>query len=524
MRYDENGNLISSEENHAVDQELSSEDVMGTGMTNETFDEYTNENQERFPEEEILADRKALDDAIAADKREEKPQPAVAPTSSEPIVEKTVEPRRKTQKQPVEASAGNGGSGGVRPPKNEKKDPQPPTPKKGGFKSGLVGGLVGGLVMVVLGGGALYGYTQSQDTNVGSTNNNTAKNVQTSNISANVTTDTTEAVAKVEDAVVSVVNMANSQGNFLQGGGNSSQSSDSSDLQTQSEGSGVIYKKDGKTAYIVTNNHVIDGSDAIEVILKDGTKVEAKLIGADQWTDLAVLSIPADKVKTVATFGNSDDIKVGEPAIAIGSPLGTNFATSVTQGIVSAKDRSVAMDIDGDGVEDWDMTAIQTDAAINPGNSGGALINLAGQVIGINSMKISQDTVEGMGFAIPSNDVVKIINELQQNGKIVRPVLGVVLRDLSQISEQQQQSVLKLPEDVTEGVVITNVQKDSAAAKGGLEQYDTITEIDGQKITDSVSLRKVIYNLKVGDTVEVKFYRDGKLETAKVTMEAANSI
>ena len=139
-------------------------------------------------------------------------------------------------------------------------------------------------------------------------------------------------------------------------------------------------------------------------------------------------------------------------------------------------------------------------------------------------MKISQDTVEGMGFAIPSNDVVKIINELQQNGKIVRPVLGVVLRDLSQISEQQQQSVLKLPEDVTEGVVITNVQKDSAAAKGGLEQYDTITEIDGQKITDSVSLRKVIYNLKVGDTVEVKFYRDGKLETAKVTMEAANSI
>ncbi|CRH17322.1 Uncharacterized serine protease YyxA (fragment) [Carnobacterium maltaromaticum] len=229
-------------------------------------------------------------------------------------------------------------------------------------------------------------------------------------------------------------------------------------------------------------------------------------------------------MKTVATFGNSDDIKVGEPAIAIGSPLGTNFATSVTQGIVSAKDRSVAMDIDGDGVEDWDMTAIQTDAAINPGNSGGALINLAGQVIGINSMKISQDTVEGMGFAIPSNDVVKIINELQQNGKIVRPVLGVVLRDLSQISEQQQQSVLKLPEDVTEGVVITNVQKDSAAAKGGLEQYDTITEIDGQKITDSVSLRKVIYNLKVGDTVEVKFYRDGKLETAKVTMEAANSI
>lgn len=527
MRYDENGNLISSEENHAVDQELSSEDVMGTGMTNETFDEYTSERQERFPEEEILADRKALDDAIAADKVPEKPTSAVAPTPAEPTVEKTVEPRKKVQKQPVEASTGNGGGGNVRPPKNEKRDSQPPAPKKGGFKSGLVGGLVGGLVMVVLGGGALYGYTQSQDSNSGLSNNtsNTSKNVQTSNVSANVTTDTTEAVAKVEDAVVSVVNMANSQGNFLQGGGNSTQGSDSSsDLQTQSEGSGVIYKKDGKTAYIVTNNHVIDGSDAIEVILKDGTKVEAQLVGSDQWTDLAVLSIPSEKVKTVATFGNSDDIKVGEPAIAIGSPLGTNFATSVTQGIVSAKDRSVAMDIDGDGVEDWDMTAIQTDAAINPGNSGGALINLAGQVIGINSMKISQDTVEGMGFAIPSNDVVKIINELQENGKIVRPVLGVVLRDLSQISEQQQQSVLKLPEDITEGVVITNVQKDSAAEKGGLKQYDTIVEIDGQKVTDSVSLRKVIYNLKVGDTVDVKFYRDGKLETAKVTMEAANSL
>ncbi|MFZ2744850.1 MAG: PDZ domain-containing protein, partial [Trichococcus flocculiformis] len=191
---------------------------------------------------------------------------------------------------------------------------------------------------------------------------------------------------------------------------------------------------------------------------------------------------------------------------------------SVTQGIISAKNRSVSTDVDSDGIIDWDVTALQTDAAINPGNSGGALINIAGQVIGINSMKISDSNVEGMGFAIPSNDVLTIINELERNGEIVRPILGVSMLDLSQISASQQSSVLKLPEDVTEGVVIAEVQALSAAELGGLKQYDVITEMNGEAITSIVDLRKILYAQEVGTDVEISYYREGTLQSTTVTL------
>lgn len=251
-------------------------------------------------------------------------------------------------------------------------------------------------------------------------------------IAVNVTTDTTAAVEKVQDAVVSIINMQAGNTNMF-GFDLPQSSSDTTNgtLETSSEGSGVIYKIEGDLAYIVTNNHVIDGADELEILMKDGTKEVASVVGSDIWTDLAVLTIPAANVTAVASFGDSDAVNVGEPAIAIGSPLGTEFATSVTQGIISAKNRSVSTDVDSDGIIDWDVTALQTDAAINPGNSGGALINIAGQVIGINSMKISDSNVEGMGFAIPSNDVLTIINELERNGEIVRPILGVSMLDLS---------------------------------------------------------------------------------------------
>ena len=394
--------------------------------------------------------------------------------------------------------------------------------KRGSWKNGLVGGLIGGLVVAALGGGYLAATDNgvNTETGTGMVDKDTGE-VITTNVSVDVTSDVTEAVAKVEDSVVSVVNMQSQADGGLEGALETDNAQEEEDnLQTAGEGSGVIYKKDGDTAYVVTNNHVIDGSDAIEVILKDGTKVEAELIGTDIWTDLAVLSIPSEKVTTVATFGDSDAVTVGEPAIAIGSPLGTNFASSVTQGIISAKNRSVETDITGDGVVDWEVTALQTDAAINPGNSGGALINIAGQVIGINSMKISSDTVEGMGFAIPSNDVVSIINQLEANGEVVRPVLGISLLDLSEISEQQQETVLKLPEDVTSGVVVAEVQPDSAAEVAGLEQYDVIVKFNGKEVTDSISLRKEIYASELGKEIEVEYYRNGELQKTTVTMTA----
>lgn len=411
------------------------------------------------------------------------------------------------------------GQNKVRPTNTE--PPSKKSKKRNSWKNGLVGGLIGGLVVAALGGGYLLA-TDDNDLSTGGTVNEQGE-VTTTNVSVNVTSDVTEAVTKVEDAVVSVVNMQAKQTSGGLGGAfettESMQEKDS--LETAGEGSGVIYKKDNDTAYVVTNNHVIDGSDAIEVILKDGTKVEAKLIGTDIWTDLAVLSIPAEKVTTVANFGDSETLKVGEPAIAIGSPLGTNFASSVTQGIISAKNRSVETDITGDGVVDWEVTALQTDAAINPGNSGGALINIAGQVIGINSMKISSDTVEGMGFAIPSNDVVSIINQLEANGEVVRPILGISLLDLTEISEQQQDSVLNLPEKVSSGVVVAEVQPGSAAEIGGLEQYDVIVKFNGVEVTDSISLRKEIYASELGKEIEIEYYHDGKLQKTTVTMTAA---
>ena len=398
----------------------------------------------------------------------------------------------------------------LRRPKDRKNSP---------IRNGVVGGLIGGGMVALIGAGLLFGTgILGNGSGTGDTGTTTVNETVT-DVAVNVTTDTTAAVEKVQDAVVSIINMQAGNTNMF-GFDLPQNSSDTTNgtLETSSEGSGVIYKIEDDLAYIVTNNHVIDGADELEILMKDGTKEVATVVGSDVWTDLAVLTIPATSVTAVASFGDSDAVNVGEPAIAIGSPLGTEFATSVTQGIISAKNRSVSTDVDGDSIVDWDVTALQTDAAINPGNSGGALINIAGQVIGINSMKISDSNVEGMGFAIPSNDVLTIINELEQNGEIIRPILGVSMLDLSQISASQQSSVLTLPEDVTAGVVIAEVQALSAAELGGLEQYDVITEMNGEAVTSIVDLRKILYALEVGTDVEISYYRAGTLQSTTVTL------
>lgn len=343
-------------------------------------------------------------------------------------------------------------------------------------------------------------------------------NVQISEMRVDVTSGITDAVEEVDDAVVSILNLQQMNQNPYGWYGGTQNSGDSDELLQAGTGSGAVYKVDGDTAYIFTNNHVIEGSDAIEVLFKDGTRVEATLLGSDVWTDLAVLSVDAAAITKVAEFGDSDNLTVGEPAIAIGSPLGTNFASSVTSGIISAVERTVPVDTNMDGEMDWEMTAIQTDAAINPGNSGGPLVNIAGQVIGINSMKISSATIEGMGFAIPSNDAIGIINQLEQNGEVVRPVLGVGMVDLAMVSYQQQQAILNLPEDVTEGVVIAEVAPGSAADEAGLATNDVVVSFNGVEIANGVGLRQEIYKAGIGEDVEVEFYRDGELQSATMTM------
>lgn len=386
------------------------------------------------------------------------------------------------------------------------------------FKNGFIGGLLGGAVAVAGGVGimavtnpanqATTPATQVSQTQVEPTKTSTA---------SQGATDITKVVAEVKNAVVSVINKQSTSRNSLSGTQQSS-----GELATASEGSGVIYKNADGYAYIVTNYHVIANSQELEVLLADGTRAKAEIVGSDQWTDLAVIRIANTNVTTVAEFANSDDVQVGQTAIAIGSPLGSEFATSVTQGIVSATNRSVATDVDGDGQEDWVVTAIQTDAAINPGNSGGALINSAGQVIGINSMKISKSSVEGMGFAIPSNEVVSIIKQLEENGKITRPALGISMVNLTSVNARVVQQ-LNLPSDVKGGVVIAEVASKGSAKAAGLQAYDVIVEMDGQKIEGIQNLRKVLYSHKVGDKLEVTYYRNGQKQTTTISLTETNS-
>lgn len=386
------------------------------------------------------------------------------------------------------------------------------------FKNGFIGGLVGGAVAVAGGVGimavtnpanqATTPATQPSQTQVETTKTSTA---------SQGATDITKVVAEVKNAVVSVINKQSTSRNSLSGTQQSS-----GELATASEGSGVIYKNTDGYAYIVTNYHVIANSQELEVLLADGTRAKAEIVGSDQWTDLAVIRIANTNVTTVAEFANSDDVQVGQTAIAIGSPLGSEFATSVTQGIVSATNRAVATDVDGDGQEDWVVTAIQTDAAINPGNSGGALINSAGQVIGINSMKISKSSVEGMGFAIPSNEVVSIIKQLEENGKITRPALGISMVNLTSVNTRVIQQ-MNLPNDVKSGVVIAEVDSKGSAKAAGLQAYDVIVEMDGQKIEGIQNLRKVLYSHKVGDRMEVTYYRNGQKQTTTISLTETNS-
>ena len=256
--------------------------------------------------------------------------------------------------------------------------------------------------------------------------------------------------------------------------------------------------------------------------MQDGTKETAQLVGSDVWTDLAVISINSKNVKTVAEFGDSDVLKQGETVIAIGNPLGLDFYGSVTTGVVSGKDRSVPVDLNGDGTEDWQQEVLQTDAAINPGNSGGALVNIAGELVGINSMKIAESSVEGLGFSIPINSAIPIITELEQTGEMKRPTMGISLVDVTDVPAFYQQQTLHLPEEVTTGVVITDVVANSPAAKAGAKQYDVIVEMDGQKIETSIDLRKYLYNeKKTGDSLTMKVYRQGQL--VELTLTLTNS-
>lgn len=378
----------------------------------------------------------------------------------------------------------------------------------------LLAGFSGGVLATV--------FLTKQDTSPAISQKTTTSSADNISISqTEIETATTQAVKTIQDAVVSVVNYKSNNGGYSQIFGNSLPNQ-TSELVVYGEGSGAIYKKDGKFAYVVTNNHVVEGAEKLEVILANGTRVEGELVGADTYSDLAVIKIAGDDITTIGQFADSASLTLGEPAIAIGSPLGSQYANSVTEGIVSGLSRTVT------STNEYGQTistnAIQTDAAINQGNSGGPLINIQGQIIGINSSKItlsrSQVAVEGMGFAIPSNDVIAIIKQLEENGQVIRPAIGINMVNLAEVSSDVYKE-LGIPLDLTSGIIVANVQE-GMPADGLLQPYDVITSIDGQAIHFASDLQSVLYKHQLGDTITVTFYRKQEKKSVDITLTKTN--
>ncbi|RDW15214.1 serine protease [Oceanobacillus arenosus] len=395
----------------------------------------------------------------------------------------------------------------------------PPNPsrnrrKKGGWLIPLLLGIIIGILLVVevvpsvMSSGRLQGNAPidngTNEATIESGKTNQDSSVIPRAVTVDVSTQITEMVEEVSPAVVGVTNIQSTTDFWEQ----------QEDVEAGT-GSGIIYKNADGIAYVVTNHHVIEGANSVEVVLSDDTHLEAEIVGSDLFSDLAVLKMDGAAVKKVIEIGSSANVKVGEPVIAIGNPLGLAFAGSVTQGVISGTERTVPQDYNQDGRADWQAEVIQTDAAINPGNSGGALINIYGQLIGINSMKINQEAVEGIGFSIPIDSALPIIEELEATGEVIRPYIGVEIYSLDEVPQAEWKNTLHLPQEVKGGVYVWSVEPLSPADKAGLQRLDVITELDGDPVLDMIDLRKVLYQgKKIGEEVTVAYYRNGeRLET-----------
>lgn len=297
------------------------------------------------------------------------------------------------------------------------------------------------------------------------------------------------------------------------------------DGKAVSTGTGFVYKKEGSTAYIMTNNHVISGGDSAKVIFSDGTSADTQILGGETYSDIAVLTVSAASIKQVATLGNTDKIKLGDTTFAVGAPLGDTYSGTVTKGILSGKDRLVAVSFSGSN-SDYYMKVLQTDAALNPGNSGGPLCNVNGEVIGVTSLKLTEEktssttsySVEGMGFAIPIEDALSYAGIIEKGESVKRPYIGISMLDITD-SYYLWQAGITLPKGVEKGVAILEVSSSSPAEKAGLKKGDIITKLEKEEISSVAELRYELYKHNPGDKVTVTYNRNGKELTSEVTLE-----
>lgn len=350
------------------------------------------------------------------------------------------------------------------------------------------------ILVVVSLGVNVFMFTQL---NNGSSNVLSGSGAKVEQVNYDVKSSTSDIIDKVSDSVVGVLVYSNGT--------------------ASGSGSGVVYRVNGKEAYIITNAHVVDGSSEVQVVFSNQESVSATVLGSDSYSDIAVLKLTADFDLSAIKCGDSSLLDKGETVLAIGSPLGIEYAGTVTQGIVSGTDRTVSVDLNDDGQDDWDMNVIQTDAAINPGNSGGALVNMAGELVGITSMKLSDTSVEGMGFALPINDVIKSVEQIIENGKVTRPQFGISGVSLSGYSSYQLR-YYRINTDLTDGIYVVKVSSGGAASQAGIQEGDIIVEFDGEKITTYKSFLTALYAKEPGDKVSVVINRNGSEKTVQVTL------
>ena len=325
----------------------------------------------------------------------------------------------------------------------------------------------------------------------------TSNGITTSTTKLNETNSISSAVGKIYDSVV-VVEVYK-------------------DKELVSSGTGFVYKKENGKAYLMTNNHVISGGKEIKVLFTDNTKADATIVGSDTYSDIAVLSIKDSEKIVAASMGDSKKSKIGDTVFTVGSPEGSDYAGTVTKGILSGQDRLVEVALSNSETSDYYMQVLQTDAAINPGNSGGPICNTNGEVIGITNMKLVDDTVEGMGFAIPIEDALKVADILEKEGKVTRPYIGISMLDLTNSFYLWQAGIL-LPDDIDEGVAIYKVENNSPAKEAGLQKGDIITKLAGKSTKSLAEFRFELYKHSPGDEIEVTYYRNGKEQKTKIKL------
>lgn len=311
-----------------------------------------------------------------------------------------------------------------------------------------------------------------------------------------------DAVDKVYDAVVVVNTYVNGE--------------------AYSSGTGFVYKTEDKTAYLLTNNHVIENADDVYVTFTDGIIVEANIVGADVYSDVAVLSVDEDYIISIAEIGSSEDARLGDTVFAIGAPLDSAYSWSVTRGIVSGKDRLVQVELtSGNTKTPMIVNTIQTDAAINSGNSGGPLANSNGEVIGITSIKLASSSIEGMGFAIPIETAIEYAEQLISGNEVERPYLGIYMLDVTSAYYYREYYDIIREANVTSGVIVTDFEDNSPAAAAGLEIGDIITKVDGHDISSSAYLRYYLYKHNVGDEMTLTILRNGRERDINVMLTAS---